>query len=190
MKEISLHALDIIQNSVTAGASELEVRLEEGADGWITLVVADNGRGMTPELLQRVMDPFTTTRTTRKMGLGIPLLRMTAEQTGGTVSIQSAPGVGTTLTARFDGGHIDCPPIGDMASTLSLTLQGAPALEVVYTRRTPAGEFRLDTRELRAILGPQVSLASPEVALWVQEYIQEQEEALSSPGGAGAAPAE
>ena len=175
MKEISLHALDIAQNSVTAGASNLDLRLEEDGAGVLTLTVIDDGRGMSPELLARVTDPFATTRTTRKMGLGIPLLRLSAEQTGGNVSIESTEGVGTTVRAVFHTDHIDCPPVGDMGSTVSLLVQGSAQMELRYTRRTPRGGFTLDTRELRAQLGPDVPLSEPEVALWIRDYVREQE---------------
>lgn len=180
MKEISLHILDIVQNSITARATRLDLLLEEQS-GTLKLVIADNGCGMPPELLARVSDPFTTTRTTRKIGLGIPLLRMSAEMSGGSLSIESIPGVGTTLTAVFHTDHIDCPPLGNMASTLALTIQGAPELDVVYLHRKDGREFRLDTMELREQLGDGISLAEPEIALWIQEYVQEQEEALSVP---------
>ena len=177
MKEIALHVLDIAQNSITARASRLEVTLaEEGEE--LILTIADNGCGMSPQLLSQVSDPFTTTRTTRKMGLGLPLLRLAAEQTGGAMHIESAEGVGTTVEARFHPGHIDCPPIGDMADTVSLLIQGAPELELIYTHRRGSVSFQLDTGELRAQLGPQVSLAEPEVILWIREYIAEQESQL------------
>ena len=123
MKELSLHILDIAQNSISAGCTELELSLTEG-DGQLTLIIRDNGRGMAPEFLASVTDPFTTTRTTRKVGLGLPLLRMAAEQTGGSLAIESTVGVGTTVTARFCTGHIDCPPLGDMAGTVALLVQG------------------------------------------------------------------
>lgn len=177
MKEIALHALDIAQNSITARASRLELTLAEEGDELI-LTIADNGCGMSPQLLAQVSDPFTTTRTTRKMGLGLPLLRMAAEQTGGALRIESTEGVGTTVEALFHPEHIDCPPVGDMAGTVSLLIQGAPELELIYTRRRGASSFRLDTRELRAQLGPQVSLAEPEVILWIREYVEEQESQL------------
>ena len=179
MKEISLHALDIAQNSVAAGAAHLDLRLEEDGSGVLTLTVIDDGRGMSPELLARVTDPFATTRTTRKMGLGIPLLRLSAEQTGGSVSIESTEGVGTTVRAVFRTDHIDCPPVGDMGSTISLLVQGSPQMELRYTRRTPRGTFILDTRELRAQLGPDVPLTEPEVALWLRDYVREQEQEIS-----------
>ena len=110
MKEIALHILDIAQNSITAGADRLEIALTE-ENGAISLTIADDGRGMSPELLATVSDPFTTTRTTRKMGLGLPLLRLAAEQTGGSLTIESTLGAGTTVRALFRGDHIDCPPV-------------------------------------------------------------------------------
>ena len=152
MKELSLHILDIAQNSISAGCTRLELSLTE-QDGQLTLVIGDNGRGMTPEFLSSVTDPFTTTRTTRKVGLGLPLLRMAAEQTGGSLAIESTVGVGTTVTARFCSGHIDCPPLGDMAGTVALLVQGAPEVDTIYTHTTSRGSFTFDTREIRAVLG-------------------------------------
>ena len=174
MKEIALYILDIAQNSITANASVLEVALSETAEA-IAFVIADNGKGMSPQLLAQVSDPFTTTRTTRKMGLGIPLLRMAVEQTGGSLTIESTEGVGTTVTARFCAGHIDCPPVGDMAGTITLLLQGAPQLALHYTRTVGENSFQLTTEEIRAQLGPEISLAEPEIILWLREYLQEQE---------------
>lgn len=175
MKELSLHLLDIAQNSVTAGAGHIDLALEEDEGRDCRLVIADDGKGMTPELLASVTDPFTTTRTTRKVGLGLPLLRMMAEQTGGHMDIESRVGVGTTVTALFRASHIDCPPLGDLPSTVSLLIQGAPDVEWTYRHTTPKGSFVLDTRELRAVLG-EVPLNEPSVTLWIKEYLQEQEQ--------------
>ena len=172
MKEIALYILDIAQNSIAANASALEVELAEKAET-IVFRIADNGVGMTPELLAQVSDPFTTTRTTRKMGLGLPLLRMAAEQT-----IESVEGTGTTVTARFQASHIDCPPVGDMAGTVALLLQGAPDLELHYTHTIEKARFQLGTEELRAQLGPGISLAEPDVILWIRDYLEEQESLL------------
>lgn len=177
MKELSLHLLDIAQNSVTAGAGRIDLTLEEDEQRDCRLVIADDGKGMSPELLARVTDPFTTTRTTRKVGLGLPLLRMMAEQTGGSMEIQSQVGVGTTVTALFRASHIDCPPLGDLPSTVSLLIQGAPDVEWTYRHTTPKGTCVLDTRELRAVLG-EVPLSEPSVALWIKEYLQEQEQII------------
>ena len=174
VKEIALHILDIAQNSISAKASLVELTLSETPEA-ITFTIVDNGRGMSPELLAQVIDPFTTTRTTRKMGLGLPLLRMAAEQTGGSLTIDSTQGVGTTVTALFRPAHIDCPPVGDMADTITLLLQGAPQLELHYTHAIEENAFQLTTEELRAQLGPEISLAEPEVILWIRDYLQEQE---------------
>ena len=177
MKEIALYTLDIAQNSITAQAKHLGVELVE-EEGNITLTITDDGKGMSPELLARVSDPFTTTRTTRKMGLGLPLLRRAAEETGGTLSIESTLGVGTTVKAVFRADHIDCPPVGDMPGSITLLLQGAPEVELNYTHRVGAARIGLATRQLREELGDGISLAEPEVILWVRDYLQEQEALL------------
>ncbi len=177
MKELALHLLDIAQNSVTAGARHIDLTLEENEQRDCRLMIADDGKGMTPEFLASVTDPFTTTRTTRKVGLGLPLLRMMAEQTGGSMEIESQVGVGTTVIALFRAGHIDCPPLGDLPSTVSLLIQGAPDVEWTYRHTTPKGTCVLDTRELRAVLG-EVPLSEPSVALWIKEYLQEQEQII------------
>ena len=175
MKELSLHLLDVAKNSVAAGAKHVSITLDEDADGWLTLTIADDGRGMAPDFLARVTDPFTTTRTTRKVGLGLPLLRLTAEQTGGSLSIDSTLGVGTTLTARFQRRHLDCPPLGDLPGAVALLIQGSPDMELTYRHTTPKGEAALSTAELRDILGDDVSLAEPEIFAWIQDYLTEQE---------------
>lgn len=177
MKELSLHILDIAQNSISAGCTTLNLSLVE-TNHVLTLTIADNGRGMSPEFLAAVTDPFTTTRTTRKVGLGLPLLRLAAEQTGGSLHLESAVGVGTTVRAIFHTDNIDCPPLGDMASTVAMLIQGAPEVHFIYERAAGGGSFRLDTGEVREILGPDISLADVEIFLWIQEYIGELEGTL------------
>ena len=178
MKELALHMLDIAQNSIAAGARRVALTVEESG-GRIHLEVADDGRGMDPAFLARVTDPFTTTRTTRKVGLGLPLLRLAAEQTGGGLEIRSAPGKGTTVTAAFFSGHIDCPPLGDMAATVALLVQGLPeGMDLVYAHRRGGETFQMDTAQLREILGPEVPLSLPEVTRWVEDYIREGEREL------------
>ena len=174
MKEIALYTLDIAQNSITAQAKRLDITLTEEGET-ITLSIRDDGTGMAPELLARVSDPFTTTRTTRAMGLGLPLLRLAA--------IESTLGVGTAVTAVFVASHIDCPPVGDMAGTITLLIQGAPELELHYTHRRGDALARLDTEELHALLGPELSLAEPELILWIRDYLQEQEALLQEQKG-------
>ena len=150
MKELSLHLLDVAKNSTAAGARNVSITLEEGADGWLAVTIADDGRGMSPEFLAQ------------------------AEQTGGSLDIQSTQGVGTTLTARFQRQHLDCPPLGDLAGTVALLIQGSPEVELAYRHTTPRGEAALSTAELREILGG-IPLSEPEVFAWIQEYLTEQE---------------
>lgn len=178
MKELSLHLLDIVKNSTAAGATLVDISLTETADHTLTITVADNGRGMSPEMLAAVADPFTTTRTTRKVGLGIPLYRMAAEQTGGALKLESAEGVGTTVTAVFHLEHLDCPPLGDLPGAMATLIQGSPGADFRFSHSTALGSYCLDTREMRELLGPEVPLDAPEVFSWVTGYLQEQESAI------------
>lgn len=178
MKELSEHILDIAQNSVAAGAAHISILLTEDQSHCLTVVIQDDGCGMTPEVLARVADPFTTSRTTRKVGLGIPLYRMVAELTGGSVELQSTQGVGTTVTAVFHTDHLDCPPLGSIAQVVALLIQGNPHIDVTYRHTTPRGQAELLTTELRSALGEEISLAEPELFLWIQDYINEQEAQL------------
>ena len=178
MKELSLNILDVTKNSVTAGASRIGITLTEDRQGRLTITLADNGCGMSPDFLASVTDPFTTTRTTRRVGMGLPLYRLAAEQTGGTLDIQSTEGVGTTVTATFDRTHVDCPPLGDLAGTVALLIQGSPDIAFHYQHTTPAGRAELSTDDLKAVLGEDISLAEPEVFAWIEAYLTEQEAQL------------
>lgn len=183
MKELSLYILDIAQNSVAAGASRLDVTLDEDRDGRLTVVIADNGRGMDPQFLATATDPFTTTRTTRKVGMGLPLYNLAAEQTGGSMSLESTLGQGTTVTAVFYPAHLDCPPLGDLPGTIALLIQGSPDMELNFHHTTPAGSVALSTGELKAILGEDISLAEPEVFSWIRDYLTQQEAQLEGAEG-------
>lgn len=173
MKELSLNVLDVAKNSVTAGAKNITISLIQDAAGLLTMSIADDGCGMSPEMVARVTDPFTTSRTTRKVGLGLPLLKMAAEQTGGTMSVESELGVGTTVTATFDTNHIDFAPVGDMISTVTMLIMGSPDIDFVYVHESPSFKVRLSTAELREVLG-DVPLSTPDVIEWIREYLQEQ----------------
>lgn len=177
MKELSLNILDVTGNSVKAGAENIRISLLQASDGWLTLTIADDGCGMDAETLKKVSDPFYTTRTTRKVGLGIPFLRLAAMQTGGEVKYESTLGEGTTVTATFDTNSIDFTPLGDMISTVTTLIMGAPAIDFLYEHSTPQGSVRLDTKELREVLG-DVSLASVEVIDWIGAYLREQYDSL------------
>ena len=178
MKDLSLNLLDIAENSTKAGASLTELHiLEEG--GTLTFRVRDNGCGMTEEILRGVTDPFYTTRTTRKVGLGLPLLRMAAEMTGGSMEVQSKhkdthpDDHGTEVTAVFYTDHIDCPPVGDLVATVTTLIQGHPDTDFHFLHAVDGKEVELDTRQLREILG-EVSLAEFEVLQWISGYLSDQ----------------
>lgn len=178
MQELSMNVLDVAENSVSAGAALTQITLAaDTAARRLTLTIADNGKGMSPEMAARVTDPFFTTRTTRKVGLGLPFLKMAAEQTGGTLAIASAVGAGTTVTALFALGHIDLMPLGDMAGTVGTLIQCNPDVDFVYTVCADGESFTADTRELRAVLDG-VPFSEPSVALWVREYLEENTEAI------------
>jgi len=175
MKEISLNILDITQNSVAAGAKRIVLTVDSSNDS-LRFSVEDNGCGMSEEMVANVTDPFTTTRTTRKVGLGIPLLQEATEQTGGGISIRSKVGEGTTIQANYKKNHIDCPPLGDMAETVSLLIQAMDDdVTFVYHRIGDRGEYQLSTEELHQILGEDISLKEPDVLLWIRDYVRENE---------------
>ena len=178
MKEIALHLLDIVQNSVTAGASHVDISFDLAADGMLTMRVQDDGKGMSKEFVERVQSPFVTTRSTRKVGLGIPLLTQNAMLSGGDVKIESEPGRGTVITARFGTGSIDCLPLGDLASTMASIIMGSPdAPEFSLACRSQAGEMSFSTEEIRPVL-EGVSLAEPDVVQWIQQSLQEEIEPI------------
>ena len=178
MKEIALHLLDIVQNSVKAGASHVDIGFALASDGLLTMTVRDDGCGMSPEFVERVRSPFVTTRTTRKVGLGIPLLMQNAMQSGGRVDIDSQVGVGTTITAVFDTRSIDCLPLGDLASTMATIVMGSPDKpEFSLHCESEAGESDFSTETVRAVMDG-VSLAEPAVVQWIQESLQEEIEPI------------
>ncbi len=178
MKELSLNILDIAENSVKAGASLTEISITEQGDT-LTLEIKDNGCGMSDEVLKTVENPFYTTRTTRKVGMGIPLLKLAAEQTGGKITItsetaeQSPEHHGTTVTAVFYKNHLDFTPLGDVKETVATLIQGHPNTDFLFTHKTEKGELTLNTAELRNILDG-VPLDSYEVIKWIKEYLNEQ----------------
>ena len=173
MQELSLNVLDVAQNSVSAGATLIQIEVDiDTARKRMTISIEDNGRGMDDETQKRVCDPFYTTRTTRKVGLGLPFFKLAAEQAGGGLTIRSALGKGTRVEAVFRLGHIDLAPLGDMASTVANLIQCDPDIDFLYTIRADGEAFCLDTRQLREMLG-EVSLAEAQIALFIQEYIRE-----------------
>ena len=173
MPEISLNILDVTMNSVKAGASlvHISVKADTSADT-LTVCIEDNGCGMTEEQVARVTDPFYTTRTTRKVGLGVPFFKMAALQSGGSFDIRSAPGEGTVVTAVFGLSNIDRMPLGDMAGTIHMIVTQNEETDFVYSHRIDDRGFELDTREMREILGG-ASFKEPEVSEYIKEYLRE-----------------
>ncbi len=174
MRELSLNVMDVAQNSVRAEATLVEILVEESdKNDFLTITIRDNGCGMTPEQVQQVIDPFFTTRTTRKVGLGVPLFKMSAEQTGGSFDISSELGRGTQTKASYVKSHVDMTPLGDINSTVSILIRCNPDIDFVFTRTTDNGSFTLDTRELREVL-EGVSLDTPDVVEWIEQFLEEQ----------------
>lgn len=172
MNNLSFHITDIVANSIRANASLITVSILINKENVITLCIEDNGCGMDKETVSRITNPFYTTRTTRRVGLGLPFLIQNAEQTGGDVKINSAPGKGTTVTARFIAGHIDCPPWGDLAGTLAMTITGNPEVNIHLRYETDQSTFTISTEEIKEALG-DIPLSLPKVTVWLEEMIRE-----------------
>ncbi len=174
MRDLSLHLLDLAENSVRAEASLITIGVHVDDKKWITLTILDDGCGMDPELLERVMSPFGTTRSTRKVGLGIPLMAQNARLTGGDLTLESKPGEGTKLTATLDGNSIDCLPLGDLAGTIVTLVSANPDKpDFLLECASPKGSMSFDTREIRQVLG-DVKLNEPEISVWILESIREE----------------
>ncbi len=185
MKELSLNILDIAENSVKAKAGLTEILITED-EKTLKLLIRDDGTGMEEDFLKRVTDPFCTTRTTRKVGMGIPLLKMEAEMTGGSFRIDSVSEKkdpehhGTETEALFYKDHIDFIPLGDVQSSIVTLIQGHPDTDFLFRHVMPEGTVELDTRELRAVLGDEVPLNEYEVIKWIEDSLKEQYEDLHS----------
>jgi len=171
MKDLSLHVMDIARNSVAAGASIIKITLTV-KDKWLVLRIDDNGNGMDEKFLEKVTDPFTTTRTTRKVGMGIPLLKQSAEMTGGSLVIKSEKGVGTTVEASFDKDSIDRIPIGGMDDTIKALIHANPELDYEIRFERGENEFELKTIDIKSYL-KGVPIVNASVMEWLGESIRE-----------------
>ncbi|MGM0452021.1 MAG: ATP-binding protein [Thermodesulfobacteriota bacterium] len=151
MKELALHILDVAENGISAGADRIEITVEEvPSANRLSIGIADNGGGIAPDVMERVTDPFYTTRTTRRVGLGLSLLQNAATQCNGTMTIDSEPGKGTRIAATFARDHIDRAPLGDMAGTLMTLIFGHPEVEITYCHRIDGKEIIVDTMAIKA----------------------------------------
>ncbi len=179
MKELSLNVLDIAENSITAKSTLVTIKIVENSET-LTLTISDDGCGMSEEMVKSVTDPFCTTRKTRKVGLGIPFLKMEAEMTGGSFDIKSKSkdlypdDHGTVTTATFYKNHIDYIPLGDIVSSICTLIHGAGEIDIVFNHKSEKIDVHLDTRELKEVLGEGISLAEPEIMAWMRQYLCEQ----------------
>ncbi len=174
MTDLSLHLMDIMQNSIAADATRVEVGIRaEQSRNLLTIYVKDNGCGMSEETVQKVSDPFYTTRTTRKAGLGIPLFRASAEMAGGTMDIQSQPGKGTTISASYEIDHIDRKPLGDVASTITASITGYPEIDFDLVLQNDEDEYLFQTEDVRKQIG-EVPINDIVIIQYLKEMIDEQ----------------
>jgi len=183
VRELSLHVLDVLENALAADATLIELEInEDSAANRLSIRVTDNGRGMDAETVARVSDPFFTTRTTRDIGLGLPLFRAAAQRCNGDLTLRSQRGVGTEVLAEFERDHLDRAPLGDMKSTLLGVILSDRVRDLRYEHRVDGRSFGLDTRELRAVLG-DVPFTHPSVRDWLEEYLDQESLVLENPGG-------
>lgn len=180
MRELSLHILDIAQNSIVAEADEIRIAIIEDLEAdRLAICIKDDGKGMDAETLRKVVDPFYTTRTTRKVGLGIPMFKQAAEQCDGSFSITSDLGVGTKIVAEFKHSHIDRMPLGNMSDTLITIINSSDKIDLNYTHEVNNEKFTLCTRDIKKTLG-ELPITNLDVLIWLRDYIKENLEEIYS----------
>jgi hypothetical protein len=171
--EISLHILDVVENGLAAGADLIEIDLEKDEDrDLLCIVISDNGKGMRPEEVSNVTNPFFTSRTTRRVGLGLPFLKMAAEQCDGYFNIESQIGRGTRVEVAFKLSHWDRAPLGDMAGTLLSLIVGRSDVDFIYRQKSKDDDFTLDTRDIKAAI-EDIPLSDPDVLTFLRDNIRE-----------------
>ncbi len=173
MDELSLYILDIAYNSIRAKAKHITIKISDSIkDNIIQIIIEDDGTGMSEEMVNKVIDPFYTTRSTRKVGLGIPMLKQNAELTGGYLNITSKENVGTTIDVTFIKDNIDTPVMGDLIESMLTLIQADESIDYYFEYTSDEGNFILDTSEMKEILG-EVPINEPEVLLWIKDYMKE-----------------
>lgn len=173
MRELSLHILDIAENSLSAGATRIRIAIDEDLkNDVLKIVVEDNGKGMDAETLARITDPFVTSRTTRQVGLGIPFFKAAAEACDGALILQSQPGAGTTMQVTFKHSHIDRMPLGDVTSTLLTLIIGTPDIHWVFEYQVNEETFVFDDKIIKEAL-KGVSLTEPAVIKFIRDALNE-----------------
>ncbi|MGB9499662.1 MAG: ATP-binding protein [Dissulfuribacterales bacterium] len=150
MKELSLHILDVAENGISAGADFVRIEVDEAcAENRFTIIITDNGRGISDDILSGVTNPFYTTRTTRRVGLGLSLLESAARRCDGSMCIESAPGKGTRIIAEFKYDHIDRAPLGDIVGTMTTLIMGNPDVDFKYCHQIDGKQFSVNTRDVK-----------------------------------------
>ncbi len=172
MEELSYHILDLVQNSIRAGAKKIEVFIKDSEkEDELIISVKDNGSGMDEETIRKVEDPFYTTKKEKKVGLGVPLLKETALHCDGDFRIKSSPGKGTEVFAKFKKSHIDLPPLGNLKDTILTIIISAESFDILFKIKTDKGEFILDTAEIKKEIGEDIPICAPEVLSFLKEYL-------------------
>jgi hypothetical protein len=180
MRELSLHILDIIQNSIAAEADLIKlVIIESQVADQLTIKISDNGVGMDQESQEQVLDPFVTSRTTREVGLGLPLFKEAAEQCNGNFNLDSVAGRGTELEANFQFSHIDRAPLGNIIGTIITFVVSNPDIDLLYEHQTDGGQFIFDTREIKDRIG-DVKINNSDIVAWIEDYLTEGLEQLQN----------
>jgi anti-sigma regulatory factor (Ser/Thr protein kinase) len=178
MEDLSLHILDIAENSLAAGAKNIGITIKEDTSGdLLTIEISDDGKGMEPETAERAADPFYTTRTTRKVGLGLALLDEAARMANGEMDIESLPGRGTKVRARFQLSHVDRKPIGNMAETLTALVASRTDVDLTYVHEKDDSRFAFDTKDIRECFG-ELPINSAEVLTFIRKYLSQEEKSL------------
>lgn len=180
MQELCLHIIDVVQNSVSAGSGTVRVTLKDSHKEDIILIqVADDGKGMDEQTLTNVQNPFYTTKSGKKVGLGIPLLKESALFCDGNFNMESTPGKGTSVTATFKKSHIDTPPVGDVKDTLFTTIVGTDQCNIDITYTTDNGTFNISINEIKQEIGDDIPLTHPEVIKFLRDYINQNIDQIS-----------
>ena len=183
MKELSLHILDVAENGISAGADLISIEvIEDLPQNRLALTIADNGSGIPADQIDRARDPFYTSRTTRRVGLGLSLLNAAARQCNGSMRIVSDVGKGTKVFAEFVHDHIDRAPLGDMAATMITLILGSPAVDFEYRHQVDAAEFVMNTREVKEAFGG-LPVTDPQVFQYIMKTFREGEKRLFSGEG-------
>ena len=173
MKDLSLHILDLLQNSTVVDSTLITLDIIDSVkDNIFKFCITDNGRGMSKEFLEKVTDPYSTTRTTRKVGLGLPLVKMNAENCNGGFEIESELGKGTKLTFWFEHNNIDRPPMGDLAGCFVLTIAQSEEIHFILTYKTDKDTFTFDTQEIKEALDG-IPFNNNDVIKMLREMIEE-----------------